>query len=91
MLLIIIQLQNLTTTEETLGLRPFADKWKAFGWDVREVDGHDYEAILDSPKKSSDKPICLIGHTTKEKAYLSWKIQFFGTIDLLKERNLLKQ
>ena len=61
------QLQSLTTTEETLGLEPFADKWKAFGWDVREVDGHDYEAILDSLKKSSDKPICLIGHTTKGK------------------------
>ena len=39
------QLQSLTTTEETLGLEPFADKWKAFGWDVREIDGHDYKAI----------------------------------------------
>ena len=38
------------TFRKTLGLEPFADKWKAFGWDVREVDGHGYEAILDSLK-----------------------------------------
>ena len=32
--------QSIYTTEETLALEPFADKWKAFGWDSYEFDGH---------------------------------------------------
>jgi transketolase len=38
-------MQSLGTCEETLRLEPFADKWRAFGWDVVEVDGHDHAAL----------------------------------------------
>ncbi|MGC4986798.1 transketolase [Streptomyces sp. DT193] len=34
------------TTEECLSLEPLADRWRAFGWAVREVDGHDLSALL---------------------------------------------
>jgi transketolase len=61
------KLQSLTTTQETLALEPFNDKWKAFGWDVREVDGHNHESILSTINKPSNKPICVIAHTTKGK------------------------
>lgn len=62
-------LQSLTTTEETLALEPFADKWRAFGWDVREVDGHDHAQLgaALAPIGTSDRPVCVLAHTTKGK------------------------
>lgn len=47
-----------------------ADKWRAFGWAVREIDGHDMEAIveaLDALPFATDKPSLLIAHTIKGK------------------------
>ena len=60
------RLQSLTDTELTLKLEPFALKWKAFGWNVREVDGHDIGQIENACKASSS-PICIIANTTKGK------------------------
>src|SRR5215475_9408125 len=40
------KIQSLAPVEETIRLEPFADKWRAFGWAVREVDGHDHDAML---------------------------------------------
>ena len=64
------KIQSLESTKETLDLEPFADKWKAFGWNVLEVDGHKHEQLnealsLDCVKK--DIPTCIIAHTTKGK------------------------
>jgi len=64
------KLQSIHSTDETLSLDPFADKWKAFGWDVFEVDGHnniELKAALQENRKSSEKPLCIIAHTTKGK------------------------
>ena len=36
------RLQQGARTEETKQLEPLADKWVAFGWEVRVIDGHDY-------------------------------------------------
>ena len=56
-------------TEEYMALEPFADKWKAFGWNVVEIDGHDMNAIVDAidalPGADSDQPTIVIGHTVK--------------------------
>ena len=55
---------------EMLGLEPLADKWRAFGWQVGELDGHDMEAIvdaLDALPEAPDKPSLLIAHTVKGK------------------------
>ncbi|MBO2445651.1 transketolase [Actinomadura barringtoniae] len=38
-------LQITGATEDTIGLEPLADRWRSFGWVVREVDGHDYGAL----------------------------------------------
>ena len=59
-------IQSLTFTEDTLKLEPFEDKWKAFGWETRVQNGHDYEA-LSSALDNSSKPLCVIAETTKGK------------------------
>jgi transketolase len=64
------KIQSLGTVKEVLDLEPFADKWKAFGWAVREVDGHSSEEIetaLQMLPFEQGKPSCLIAHTVKGK------------------------
>jgi transketolase len=64
------KLQSLASVSETLGLEPFADKWRSFGWAVREVDGHDHaaiEALLAGGAFEPDRPNCVIAHTVKGK------------------------
>jgi transketolase len=58
-------LQSLTTTEETLALEPFAEKWKAFGWEVISINGNDHDALINSFKIKSNGPKCIIANTTK--------------------------
>ena len=55
-------------TERIIGLEPLADKWRAFGWSVREIDGHDHAEIvhaLSAIPFESGKPNCVIAHTVK--------------------------
>jgi transketolase len=64
------RIQGIAPISEVIGLEPFADKWTAFGWSVREVDGHDHEtlkAALAVVPLRGGKPACLIAHTTKGK------------------------
>lgn len=64
------KIQSLGPVETTIRLEPFADKWRAFGWAVKEVDGHDHDALrstLSGAPGSSDGPCCVIAHTTKGK------------------------
>jgi transketolase len=64
------RIQGIAPIADVLELEPFADKWTAFGWAVREVDGHDHEALhraLSSVPFVDGKPSCLIAHTTKGK------------------------
>jgi len=60
------RLQQGARTEDTNALEPLADKWRAFGWDVVEVDGHDHAALLDTlSDRPVGKPRCIIAHTIK--------------------------
>jgi transketolase len=64
------KIQSLGTVKQVLDLEPFADKWRAFGWMVREIDGHDLNEItaaLGQIPLQSDQPSCLIAHTVKGK------------------------
>lgn len=64
------KLQSLRTVDETLRLEPLHSKFEAFGWAVREVDGHDHHALtnaLEAAPWHDGKPIMLIAHTTKGK------------------------
>lgn len=62
------RLQQGAPTEDTNALEPLADKWRAFGWDVAEVNGHDHAdllAALDAPADPRERPLCIIAHTIK--------------------------
>lgn len=64
------KLQSLTTVENTLRIEPLAAKFRAFGWAVREVDGHNHaqlnEALSGAPWEAG-RPSLLIAHTIKGK------------------------
>lgn len=64
------KIQSLGSVPETLALEPFADKWRAFGWEVCEADGHDHGVLhekLSTTPWISGKPSVLLCHTTKGK------------------------
>ena len=61
-------LQGLGTTAEVLGLEPFAGKWRSFGWETIEVDGHDGAALrsaLDVVPEPGAAPRCVLARTVK--------------------------
>lgn len=62
--------QATARSNETLALAPLADKWRAFGWDAQEIDGHDVAALaraMAGVPNGSGKPVALIAHTVKGK------------------------
>ncbi|XVU29679.1 transketolase [Actinoplanes sp. CA-054009] len=60
------RLQQGARTEDTNTLDPLDAKWKAFGWDVAEVDGHDHLALLEAfTAPRGERPLCVIANTTK--------------------------
>lgn len=64
------KIQSLAPVAETIALEPFADKWRSFGWAVREVDGHDHaqlQLVLGAVPAKPGQPTCVIAHTTKGK------------------------
>jgi transketolase len=57
---------------EEMSIEPFADKWRSFGWDVAEVDGHDITALVNTFHRTRwvmprGKPLAVIAHTVKGK------------------------
>ena len=57
-------------TEDVMPLEPFADKWRAFGWDVVEVDGHDFDQLDEALARAwaaTDVPVLILAHTIKGK------------------------
>ncbi len=56
--------------EDINSLAPQPDKWRAFGWNVIECDGHDMAAVVESLRAACDhrgEPTCIIAHTVKGK------------------------
>lgn len=55
-------------TDKVMNLEPLADKWRAFGWRVEEIDGHDFTGITGFLKRSREakgQPSIAIAHTKK--------------------------
>ena len=55
-------------TEEVMGIEPFADKWTAFGFIVKEVDGHSFKELaeaIDFAHNQDDAPVVIIANTKK--------------------------
>ncbi len=63
-------IQSFGKVSEVLSLEPFADKWRAFGWAVEELDGHDHsalEAALNGAPRTKGKPTLVLARTVKGK------------------------
>jgi transketolase len=55
-------------TNEIINLEPLADKWRSFGWETIEVDGHSYKELTQAlTLKTGNKPKMVIAHTIKGK------------------------
>jgi transketolase len=70
-------------TEDIMPLEPFADKWRAFGWHVLEVDGHNIEEIIDACNKAKaiyEKPTVIICHTIPGKGvdFMEYRYEWHG-------------
>lgn len=68
------KIQSLDWVDKTLRLEPLADKFRAFGWSVREADGHDVKELsstLGTLPLEGGKPNAIIAHTVKGKG-VSW-------------------
>ena len=70
-------------TRDVMDLEPLADKWKAFGWHVIVIDGHDYRQILDALDEAETvkgRPTYIIAHTIKGKgvSFMENKVNWHG-------------
>ncbi len=60
-------LQGMGKSEEILNTEPLKEKWEAFGWDAREINGHNFSEIEEALTLESDKPLAVIARTVKGK------------------------
>lgn len=78
--------------EERVVFEPYPDKWRAFGWNVVEIDGHDMSQLVQAidalPATDSDRPTVVIAETVKGKGVdfmehnLAWHAGSLGAADL---------
>ncbi len=66
-----------------MNIKPAAEKWRAFGWHVREIDGHDFAQILDAvdnAKKETEKPSMIVAKTVKGKgvSFMENQVKWHG-------------
>ncbi|MGB6420424.1 MAG: transketolase [Anaerolineales bacterium] len=66
-----------------MALEPLAEKWRSFGWQVDEVDGHDIGALIEKLKSArsvSNQPVIIIAHTIKGKgvSFVETDFRFHG-------------
>lgn len=69
---------------KVMGVEPITDKWRAFGWDVQDIDGHDMAQIvaaLDKAETVKGKPTAIVCRTIKGKGSKCFegKVEFHGT------------
>jgi len=68
---------------DIMSIEPLASKWRAFGWEVQEIDGHDFSHIicaLDKADQVKGKPSLIIAHTVKGKgvSFMEDKVKYHG-------------
>ena len=71
-------------TEQVMPLEPLAAKWRAFNWNVIEVDGYDLPQIMDGfdlAMSTRNRPTVIIAHTVKGKgiSFMEWSPRYHGT------------
>ncbi len=84
------KLQSDNSNAVIMGLEPLADKWRAFGWDVQEIDGHDIAAILAALRHAgaAPQPSVIIAHTIKGKGvpYMENIPAWHGSVKFTREQ-----
>ncbi len=68
--------QSGATVAERINLMPLSEKWRVFGWDTTEIDGHNFNEIfgaLENAAKVKGRPSAIIAHTTKCKGVPSFE------------------
>lgn len=70
-------------TEQIMPLEPLAAKWKAFNWNVIQIDGYNFEQIINALEKAENtinRPTVIIAHTTKGKgvSFMEWSPEWHG-------------
>jgi transketolase len=78
------KIQSLGDVKDVLDLDPLADKWRAFGWATRELDGHDLSALegtLTAIPLEAGRPTCIVANTVKGKgvSFMENKLQYHYT------------
>jgi transketolase len=86
-------LQQGASTEETSRLEPLADKARAFGWAVAEVDGHDHAVLLDLFERlpvAPGKPSFVIAHTHKGNpvSFMRDRVEWHHKVPSAEQREL---
>ncbi len=71
-------------TEQIMPLEPLAAKWRAFNWNVIEVDGYDFPQLMDGfdlAANTRNRPTVIIAHTVKGKgiSFMEWSPHYHGT------------
>jgi transketolase len=64
------KVQAMGAVADRFNTNPYREKWEAFGWEVREIDGHDLGEVteaLDWAETVKGKPVMIIAHTIKGK------------------------
>ena len=77
------RLQITGNTEDAVGLDPLPEKWKAFGWNVIVIDGHDIAMIQEAIAKATEpgnRPVAVIMNTIKGKgvSFMENNVSFHG-------------
>lgn len=61
------KIQSFGRTNEVINLEPIVDRWNSFGWNVHEVDGHNFEELIHALEKPHERPKVIIANTVKGK------------------------
>jgi transketolase len=85
------KLQSDDTNANIMGLEPLAAKFQAFGWQVQEIDGHDFGEILialESAFETEGRPSLVIAHTVKGKGvpFMENVPQWHGSVKLTRQQ-----
>ena len=85
-------LQNDGFVKDILGLEPLVDKWRAFGWNVKEIDGHNMNEILNgfAWMQKVGGPAVIIAHTVKGKgvSFMENMVEWHGKTPTKEEYEL---
>ena len=71
--------------DKVMTIEPVVDKWRAFGWQVLEIDGHDYDQILHAlaaERTQPGKPTMIVAHTIKGKgvSFMEGAVDYHGKV-----------